>query len=94
MRQLDNVSHAPLLPDPAPGYLIERRRLFNLDTRDLVQDISRVDWVANPQIIDDVVSEQPIAIIEEITSMKENELEVDQEVASNLQQLKPVIQST
>ena len=73
LRQLDNVRHAPLLPDPAPGYKLERRRLFNLDTRDLVQDISRVDWTANPQIIDDVISQDPITIIEEITSGQEEE---------------------
>eukprot|EP00959_Pyramimonas_sp_CCMP1952_P451844 9460203-Pyramimonas_sp.AAC.1 len=36
-----------------------------------IQDISRGDWIANPQTIDDVAAQQPIAVIEEITSMKE-----------------------
>ena len=42
-----------------------------MGTRDLVQDISREDRAMNPRIIDDVVSAQPIAAVEEITSRKE-----------------------
>ena len=66
LRQHDNITQLPDLPDIPEGKMVSRRRVFDLHDRGLIVDMSAEDWESNPAILQSDLSEVPKDMVEEI----------------------------